>query len=885
MIFKRATRLQSVILSLIICIITVGNCLMINQNSVYALTTSQVQSMLDAKMTQSGFRPGGSPPSSYEHYESCYGFCDTLCRYLFGHGLPSQGDNVYTLKSSAYLTQVGSTLSKSAGNLNEASIRSLFLQAQPGDIIQMDYTKSTGEDSRHTMMVYSVSSTGVVCYHAGSSAVYFGGMWTRNGSEMKWSTFTSYLYKSDDGISIYRSKNVTSAPVNTTPPTISNVSVSYNGSNGYTVSCTVTDNGGGISSVKFPTWTASNGQDDITWDTGTRSGNTWSYTVNRSAHNNELGYYFTHIYAYSNSNTQSSYGLSTPIATLETDSPSITNVRISNISSAGYTVMCDVSDSGSGIRNVKMPTWTLKNGQDDIIWHDATISGNTASYTVNTSNHNGERGNYATHIYAYDNCGNSISYAIPVIYVDNQVGLFTDSMKYNNHMYYLFDSSVTWDTAEAHAQSMGGHLVTINDAQENAAIFELINRNRLSCYLIGLRQDDNEGSWSWADGSSSTYRNWNVGEPSDSVGNENYAAIYSSSSPRYNGPGWCDEAGNGTCEFGHVGFIVELPTIPTPAQTSPSPSPSPSPSSVQNSTPAPSNRTDSSRVSVNYSTHVQNIGWQEYVYDGAMAGTEGQSLRLEAMSINVNSNLDLGIRYKTHVQNIGWQDWSYNGAVSGTSGRSLRLEAMKIELTGSAASDYDIYYRVHVQNIGWMNWVKNGETAGTEGRSLRLEGMQIKIVRKGASPNNVSYNTHVENVGWQNYVTDGIMAGTTGQSLRLEGIHINVSGLDGVGIEYKTHIQNIGWENSWTRNGGFSGTEGRSLRLEAIRIRLTGSNSNKYNVYYRTHVQNFGWTGWASNGASCGSAGYAYRLEGIEIIILPVGTPPPGSTSNTFYSA
>ncbi len=326
-------------------------------------------------------------------------------------------------------------------------------------------------------------------------------------------------------------------------------------------------------------------------------------------------------------------------------------------------------------------------------------------------------------------------------------------------------------------------------------------------------------------------------------------------------------------------------TTTAPASTEPAETTQPVITTAPVAPSAPSAPSTSSDVSVSYSTHVQNIGWQDYVYDGAMAGTEGRSLRLEAMAINVDSDLDLGVRYKTHVQNVGWQDWSYNGEAAGTSGQSLRLEGMKIELTGSAAADYDIYYRVHVQNIGWMDWVENGEMAGTEGQSLRLEGMQIKIVRKGDAANFISYNTHVQNIGWQSYVTDGVMAGTTGRSLRLEGIHISVDGLSGVGVQYRTHIQNIGWEDDWTYDGGFSGTEGQSLRLEAIEIQLTGENADQYDIYYRTHVQNFGWTGWASNGTSCGSAGYAYRLEGIEIIIVPDGAPAPGSTSNAFYQA
>ena len=293
---------------------------------------------------------------------------------------------------------------------------------------------------------------------------------------------------------------------------------------------------------------------------------------------------------------------------------------------------------------------------------------------------------------------------------------------------------------------------------------------------------------------------------------------------------------------------------------------------------------DRPMVSVNYCTHVQNVGWQGYVYNGATSGTEGQSLRLEALAINVESNQNLGIRYRTHVQNVGWQDWVENGVAAGTEGQALRLEALEIELTGDAAANYDVYYRVHVQNIGWMGWVKNGELAGTEGQSLRLEGVQIKILPKDAPTTNlVAYDTHVENIGWTPAVNDGIMSGTVGQSLRLEGIHITVNTPLGIGVEYRTHIQNVGWEETWRANGEMSGTEGQALRLEAIEIRLTGDNAYQYDIYYRTHVQNIGWTDWACNGGSCGSAGFGYRLEGIEILVVPAGTPAPGSTAVPFY--
>lgn len=144
------------------------------------------------------------------------------------------------------------------------------------------------------------------------------------------------------------------------------------------------------------------------------------------------------------------------------------------------------------------------------------------------------------------------------------------------------------------------------------------------------------------------------------------------------------------------------------------------------------NIVDEPTLSVSYRTHVQSYGWQDYVSDGIMSGTEGKAKRLEAININVSeSNYSGGISYKTHVQKIGWQNWVSNGALSGTQGRALRLEAIQIKLTDELAEHYDIYYRVHAQHFGWMGWAKNGAAAGTAGYAYRLEGIQIVIVPKG----------------------------------------------------------------------------------------------------------------------------------------------------------
>jgi len=97
--------------------------------------------------------------------------------------------------------------------------------------------------------------------------------------------------------------------IDKTPPSATSVEVKNVTKDGYDVYVYgVADTGGsGISTVRFPTWTVANGQDDLpgTWPAGTNQGNgTWYFRVNASDHNNEEGYYNTHIYIYDNAGNQ-----------------------------------------------------------------------------------------------------------------------------------------------------------------------------------------------------------------------------------------------------------------------------------------------------------------------------------------------------------------------------------------------------------------------------------------------------------------------------------------------------------------------------------------------------------------------------------------------------
>lgn len=267
--------------------------------------------------------------------------------------------------------------------------------------------------------------------------------------------------------------------------------------------------------------------------------------------------------------------------------------------------------------------------------------------------------------------------------------------------------------------------------------------------------------------------------------------------------------------------------------------------------------------SICYTTHIQDIGWQNQVKDGEMAGTEGQAKRLEAIKITLKDLSGVKIKYQTHIQDIGWQDWKYDGTLAGTEGQSKRLEAIKIELEES--DKYSIMYRVHIQDIGWQDWRYDGEKAGTEGQSKRLEAIQIKIVDKQTSIS-VNYSVHVQDIGWQNLKTEEKIAGTEGQSKRLEAIKIELlTNIKNLKLKYRVHIQDIGWQD-WKDSEEMAGTEGQSKRLEAIQIKL--ENIQDYSIEYRVHVQDIGWQDWVKDGEISGTEGQSKRLEAIQIRII-----------------
>ena len=106
------------------------------------------------------------------------------------------------------------------------------------------------------------------------------------------------------------------------------------------------------------------------------------------------------------------------------DPLSISNVRVSDVNSNSYKVSCNIAGN---VTKVLFPTWPSADDSGNPIWHEGTISGNTASCVIRRSDHGNKNGDYISHIYIYDSAGNSTSAAAPLVVMgDTQAPVISD---------------------------------------------------------------------------------------------------------------------------------------------------------------------------------------------------------------------------------------------------------------------------------------------------------------------------------------------------------------------------------------------------------------------------------------------------------------------------
>ena len=167
----------------------------------------------------------------------------------------------------------------------------------------------------------------------------------------------------------------------------------------------------GFKEVLVPTWSEKNGQDDIIWYKAAKQANgDYKVTVRSSNHKGDSGLYNSHVYLVDNDGKY--IGLGGKQATLDITKTQGTLTIANNDKNRGtFDVLITNLTNPSGISGVVIPVWSEQNGQDDLVWHNATKQ-DDGSYkvTISASQHKWNSGKYIVHGYIVDASGKNIGF-------------------------------------------------------------------------------------------------------------------------------------------------------------------------------------------------------------------------------------------------------------------------------------------------------------------------------------------------------------------------------------------------------------------------------------------------------------------------------------------
>ena len=165
----------------------------------------------------------------------------------------------------------------------------------------------------------------------------------------------------------------------------------------------------GIKEVLVPSWSLVNGQDDLIWHKATRqSDGSYRVTIKSDEHKNSLGNYRADLYIVDNTNQR--HYITETVVDVKHNKPIGTISIVNNNKDTGtFDVIISDVYSPKGVRTVQVPTWSDKDGQDDIRWYEATRQANgDYKISVKASDHKNSTGKYFVHLYYIQNDGTRI---------------------------------------------------------------------------------------------------------------------------------------------------------------------------------------------------------------------------------------------------------------------------------------------------------------------------------------------------------------------------------------------------------------------------------------------------------------------------------------------
>ena len=209
-------------------------------------------------------------------------------------------------------------------------------------------------------------------------------------------TYSVHLYYMLDGKRTYITETTATVPES---QVTGKLTITNQTSNGFDVVVTNVSGGGKeVKEVRVPIWSDKNGQDDLTWyHADKQSDGSYKVHVDTASHKGDVGTYSVHLYYMLDG--KRTYITETTATVPESQVTG--KLTITNQTSNGFdVVVTNVSGGGKEVKEVRVPIWSDKNGQDDLTWYHADKqSDGSYKVHVDTASHKGDVGTYSVHLY------------------------------------------------------------------------------------------------------------------------------------------------------------------------------------------------------------------------------------------------------------------------------------------------------------------------------------------------------------------------------------------------------------------------------------------------------------------------------------------------------
>ncbi len=159
----------------------------------------------------------------------------------------------------------------------------------------------------------------------------------------------------------------------------------------------------GVKEVLVPSWSLENGQDDLIWHKATKqTDGSYRVTIKASEHKGNKGDYRADAYVVDNSGKR--HYIAEQVVSVDYVRPSgVLTIENNNPVAGTFDAVVSKIVAPTGLKEVLVPSWSLAGGQDDLIWHRATLQAD-GSYrvTIKASDHKNDSGKYNVHVHFID---------------------------------------------------------------------------------------------------------------------------------------------------------------------------------------------------------------------------------------------------------------------------------------------------------------------------------------------------------------------------------------------------------------------------------------------------------------------------------------------------